>query len=408
MQSKSQAARFGGCLVLMVAAAEVIIMSSPFAALFYSSFGFQGFQGFLSQHASTAWLTSFFLNSSAMTTSKVLEWHRELGSLLISIGLWGFLISAAQVYGNKLLKRGVAKSGLYKVSRHPQYLCLAIAGWGMVAVWPRILFLGMWVTMLFLYAGLARFEEQRMAERFGDDYLDFRASRAYFLPGSPVRRLFEASFGRIRPVALGWISAYLLCLTLAFGLALPLRQYTINHLSLLELPEDNVLAISVWPTDEQTMTSTLRAVIDRPNTGIPFGGEEPLFVTLMPTDYRQKASYYLLNPSQASFARLDGLTWKNLGRLVRAFLVPTRGYAWGSWPLMGHPPTDGDKVHFVVAKADKAYLDSVLPLEDVLDLGVRWRPLAVTNVIQGTRTVGPIRRTMPQNVWGPDVVMPMF
>ncbi len=66
------------------------------------------------------------------------------------------------------------------------------------------------------------------------------------------------------------------------------------------------------------------------------------------------------------------------------------------------------KVHFVVAKADKAYLDSVLPLEDVLDLGVRWRPLAVTNVIQGTRPVGPIRRTMPQNVWGPDVVMPMF
>src|SRR5438093_370245 len=42
---------------------------------------------------------------------------------------------------------------------------------GLLTGWPRFLPLGIWVTVLFLYARLARFEEHRLAERFGDDYL---------------------------------------------------------------------------------------------------------------------------------------------------------------------------------------------------------------------------------------------
>ncbi len=46
MTSRSQLARLSGLLVLLVAAAEVIIMSSPFTGLLYSSFGVQRFQVF--------------------------------------------------------------------------------------------------------------------------------------------------------------------------------------------------------------------------------------------------------------------------------------------------------------------------------------------------------------------------
>ncbi len=197
-------------------------------------------------------------------------------------------------------------------------------------------------------------------------------------------------------------------MSLAFGLAIQLRNFTIRHLSLLEVPEHNMLAISIWPMDEETMAETLRPVTDRLGAGIPVENDAPLFVTLMPMDYNQKASYYLLNPKQGAFSRAEGFTWDNIKRFARAFLIPTRGYAWGAKPLMGHPTSDGDKVHVVVARAEKAYMDSPLPLEEVLDLGVRWTPIAVTNVIQGTRTMGPIRKTMPRNVWGPEVVMPMF
>ena len=52
------------------------------------------------------------------------------------------------------MKRGVAKGFLYRFVRHPQYRCLEIAGVGLLTIWPRLLLLGIWVSMLFLYAGL--------------------------------------------------------------------------------------------------------------------------------------------------------------------------------------------------------------------------------------------------------------
>lgn len=107
----------------------------------------------------------------------------------MALGLAGFAVSAAQVYGNKLLGRGVARGLLYRFVRHPQYLALGVAGWGLLTLWPRFLLLGLWVTMLFLYAGLARHEERRMAERFGDAYRRFAvmgAPRSAWMVSSPA------------------------------------------------------------------------------------------------------------------------------------------------------------------------------------------------------------------------------
>ena len=161
MKTTSQLGRWGVLLVLGLGAAEVLIMISPFAGFFYAGARFEPLLGLLSARPATAWLDGFFLNHAVVTTSWALEWQRKIGGLLFTLGLWGFLISAAQVYGNKLLGRGVATGLLYRFSRHPQYLALGVAGWGLLTIWPRFLLLGLWVTMLFLYAGLARFEEQK-------------------------------------------------------------------------------------------------------------------------------------------------------------------------------------------------------------------------------------------------------
>ncbi len=67
----------GTLLVLAVAASEVLIMISPFAG--------------------------FFLNHSVVTTSAFLEWQRVIGRMVFALGLWGFIISAFQVYGKKLI-----------------------------------------------------------------------------------------------------------------------------------------------------------------------------------------------------------------------------------------------------------------------------------------------------------------
>ncbi len=224
MPSSGQLGRFGALVVLGMAAAEVLIMVSPFAGFFYTTVHFEPVLGLFSTSASTAWLDGFFLNHSVITSSTLLEGQRTIGRYLFALGLWGFFVSAFQVYWNKLTKRGVAKGLLYRFVRHPQYLCLGAAGLGLLTIWPRFLLLGVWVIMLFLYAALARFEEARMEERFGDDYRRFAATRGAFLPGSPIHRLFEATFGKLRPRPVSWVAALGLCLTLAFSLGFLLRS----------------------------------------------------------------------------------------------------------------------------------------------------------------------------------------
>lgn len=129
--------RVGAVLALGVATAEVLIMISPFADLFFASLRYEPLLGVLSQSRLTFWLDGFFLNHAVVTASPVLEAQRRVGRYLFALGIWGFVLCAVQVYGNKLLRRGIARWFLYRVVRHPQYLCLAVAGWGLLTIWPR-------------------------------------------------------------------------------------------------------------------------------------------------------------------------------------------------------------------------------------------------------------------------------
>ncbi len=147
MKTSTQLGRAGALFVFGIAALEVVIMISPFAGFFYASLQFEPVLALLSASPRTAWLDGFFLNHAVVTTSRLLEWHRKVGIVLLILGLAGFLVSAAQVYGKKLTRRGVAQGLLYRFVRHPQYLCLGVAGWGLLTLWPRFLLLGIWVTM---------------------------------------------------------------------------------------------------------------------------------------------------------------------------------------------------------------------------------------------------------------------
>ncbi len=180
--SRGRIAGIGSLAVLGLAAAEVLIMMTPFAGFFYGALRFEPLLGWLGRSPATAWLDGFFLNHSVVTDSVLLEWQRESGDYLLVLGLLGFFISAGLVYGRKATGAGVASGSLYRLVRHPQYSCFAVAGWGMLVSWPRFLLLGGWVTMLFLYSGLARAEERRMEERFGHEYAGFAATRGALLP----------------------------------------------------------------------------------------------------------------------------------------------------------------------------------------------------------------------------------
>src|SRR4029453_19191429 len=91
--------------------------------------------------------------------------------------------------GAKLRGGRLTTGGLYRVARHPQYLGLAILGLGAFLVWPRVLVLVAYVTMLFLYGLLARWEETRCLEKFGEPYRAYQR-RTGMLPAPPPPRGF--------------------------------------------------------------------------------------------------------------------------------------------------------------------------------------------------------------------------
>lgn len=378
--------RLGALVVLGIAAAEVLIMISPFAGFFYASLQFEPVLGFLSTSPLTAWLDGFFLNHAVVTRSLVLEWQRNVGLGLIVVGLAGFVLSAVQVYGNKLRKRGVAKGFLYRFVRHPQYLCLGVAGWGLLTMWPRFLLLGIWVTMLFLYAGLARSEERRMEERFGDDFRRFGDARSAFLPGSPLRRLFEATFGRLQPRALGWATAYVFCLALAFSLGFAARGYARASTAVLVDPQHRTVVVSAWPKPEESMAKVLRAALSHEGVRRRLQdarGDSPIVTTILPPRYGMKGMYYKLPSGHPANAK-------------------------GRGPLMGvNPDTTDEPVELVFARAEKAY-KRTLALEEALNADVRLTPFVVVNVAPVSGEVTSVRVPLPQNAWGPNVVMPIF
>jgi len=405
ISATSYIGKLGAIMILGVAAAELLIMVSPFAGLFFASLRYESLLGVLSQSRLTAWLDGFFLNHSVVTRSTVLEGQRWIGRYLFALGIWGFLISAFQVYGNKIFRRGIARGLLYRYVRHPQYLCLAVSGWGLLTIWPRFLLLGVWTTMLFLYAGLARFEEIRMTARFGDAYLQYKSSKGAFLPGSPVQKLFEATFGKLRPRSLGWVAAYVVSLALAFSSGFALLAMTRASSAIAFKPDHNMVVISAWPKPDRWMHEVVDTALQDARVGNrleEFRQGSAVIATILPPQYDMLGMYY----KQGTTFHLDmqGLTLHRLRQIALKYLVPIKGLFWNT--SMGE---DSDKyqeaVKIVFSRVEKPY-KTTISLEESLDAGVRMIPLVVATVLPSTKQTFGVIVPSPQNNWGPQVVMP--
>ncbi len=410
MGVSSRMSRLGALIVLGIASAEVVIMISPFAGLFYTSFRYDSFLGFFSKYPLTAWLDGFFLNHSVVTESPLLEWQRKAGRIMFALGLWGFFVSAFQVYYNKLFRRGVAKGLLYRYVRHPQYLCLGIAGWGILTIWPRFLLLLIWITMLFLYAALANFEESRMKERFGGNYADYAENLGFFLPKSPVRRMYRSTFGKIRPGALGLMAAYVSALIVAASIGFGLRAYTQASSAVLFVREHNMVLISAWPQPEDWMKGIYSAALldkDAEKKLQNAAEKNPIVVTILPPGYIMKSMYYKKSYADGrAKTTMEGFSFARLGRISLNFLLPVKGILPRNF--MGIDPDSTDKpVQVVFSGAVKAYKERIA-LEEALDAGVLTTPIVVIDITPDTHEITGSFVPIEQNIWGPNVVMPLF
>jgi len=244
-------ARAAAFLAYLAITLEMLFMVTPFA-LYYYSFYSPLLAGPSSLRA-IAWLPAFFLPH---LSTEILP---SFGGVFFLLGLVGFFLSAFQLYYAKFRQRGVVQGGFYKRIRHPQYLFLGLAGLGLLIVWPRFILLVAYINMLWFYYLLARSEERRLEERYGEVYREQMQQTSMFLPGEPGGRLVRRLFGWIRGHRARLLVLYCLSLTGAIGAAFVLRGLTFSLTTHLSLSDQRVAAVSFLSVNEGELRQLVKS-----------------------------------------------------------------------------------------------------------------------------------------------------
>lgn len=105
-----------------------------------------------------------------------------LGYALLFVGIGLFAQGWRELYRAQKEKR-LATGGLYALVRHPQYtgLFIGLFGEGIVH-WPTIFSVALFPVIVLVYWLLARSEEKRVLEEFGDEYRTYQRRVPMFIP----------------------------------------------------------------------------------------------------------------------------------------------------------------------------------------------------------------------------------
>lgn len=104
-----------------------------------------------------------------------------LSFVFIGAGFWLLSVSWKVLYEAQRAHR-LAVSGPYMRVRHPQYVGFVLIMFGFLLQWPTLVTLAMFPILVYMYARLARREEQEVLAEFGDEYRSYMARTPAFIP----------------------------------------------------------------------------------------------------------------------------------------------------------------------------------------------------------------------------------
>lgn len=403
-QSKGQKLLLlGTILAYCLIGVEIIIMISPFALYFYSVYA--PILSVLNASPLTSWTTEFFLPHMVFLQDPFILALSYLQLLLVA-GLVLFLTAAVPLYWGRFTGRGVVTFSFYSRIRHPQYLFLAISGFGLLLYWPRFIILIFFVTMLYVYYLLARNEEWRMKQEAPGIYEQYMHSVPMFLPGEPGGRLFAALFGWITPKWLGILTSYVVVLVLSVFLAMGIRSYAVHQLPALRL--ENVTLVSVFERPGQELAGLYDELLEDDRVREFLAEQDTVnLVYIMPGDFFLTA---LLTDEDRHFPGHvierfpEVLEWHEykfkggLGKFFRIF--------YNFIGTLGGVETDYDVERFIfVSVADRK--GQSVGGERLFDLGMKRMPVLLVDYDTFAEDVVAIVRTSGQHKWG-TVPMPTF
>lgn len=134
------------------------------------------------------WSTLLGIGETGMMISMI------VGYVSVFIGIGLFAQGWRELYKAHEQKR-LATDGLYGLVRHPQYTGLFIGLFGEGVVhWPTLFSVGLFPLIVLAYVLLARSEERRMVEQFGNAYVTYQRQVPMFIPRwGHWRQLVDAS-----------------------------------------------------------------------------------------------------------------------------------------------------------------------------------------------------------------------
>jgi len=400
----------GAVLLLFVVALEFVIMISPFAFVFYAAMN--PFLLVLNQSVLTRWLTAFFLPHMVVPPNTFLKAVRVLGSVAFLGGMTVFILCALQVYIGKLLRPAVANRGLYAFIRHPQYLALAIAAWGLAVMWPRFLTLTLFAVMLFLYYLLARDEERRMLHRFGESYQGYMDRTGMFVPRWVEKWLLGEEAGGRPLLTLPRAFCTLLgLLVVCVGGGFILRGYTVRHLPLAQVSGVDILTITT--DDLAAAKELLPAILNEPGVAskllaVQGGAGHRVMAYFIPIDYIMQGMIADTGPEWKLFQH------HRTFRMITEYIIhPFAHVAGGHQHMSGMVHRDPSLHNSPMMKRRIIFLDLTdgqrpfsVPTDD-FGINVRRTPLFFVDVHLHTGEVLQMRDLASGSGWG-TVPTPMF
>ena len=382
---------------------EIIIMISPFAMYFYSVYG-PVLQFFVSSPY-LSWTTEFFLPHMVFIQDPVIVWLSRL-QLLLVIGLLLFFSAAIPLYYGRFTKKGVVQFSFYSKIRHPQYLFLAISGFGLLLYWPRFIILIMYVTMLFVYYLLARNEEWRMKHEAPGVYENYMKTSAMFLPGEPGGKIYNVLFGWIRPKWFGLLVTYCLTLVLSISLAMGMRAYTIDKLH--TIPAENITFLPVFPRPVAEVRALYQSMVSSEKFQKELAASEPanlayifpadFFLTALVTDRDRRFSDDIIERFPEVLEWPQHKFSGGLGKFFRifhSFVITT-----------ATRQTDYEVERFVFVRVEDAQ-GKLLPDGDLFVIGARRRPVLIVDIDAVDYKILSVVNTSGEHKWG-TMPMPSF
>jgi len=382
---------------------EIIIMISPFALYFYAAYG--PILDFLAASPATGWTTEFFLPHMVFPDDPLINAVSFLQVFLV-IGLLLFFAAAIPLYYGRFTGKKVVQAGMYKKIRHPQYLFLAVSGFGLLLYWPRFIILLLYITMLFAYHFLARDEEGRMQREAPDAYARYMAATSMFLPGEPGGRVHAALFAWLRPNWLRILALYLLALVLGTALAMAVRTHALGVIPAVRTEETTI--VSVFPRNPAEVRDLHRiALADqrvaehlaaRPDINLTYLMPGDFFLMALVTDADRRFSDDLIERFPEVLEWHQHKFHGGLGKFFRIF------YNFVS--TLGSVETDYDVERLVfVAVQDRT--GRAVGAEEVFAMGLARTPALLVDMDARSHEVLDVVKTSESHKWG-RMPMPVF